>query len=685
VSVLLLLTADVLVALNRDALHGGVVAFYLVFSVGTAAYATAGALVATRVPRNPLGWILSAVGLALALAGFGEQYGVRTLLALPGSLPAGALVVSSTEWMPGSALVGIPLVFLLFPSGRVPSPRWRWVLRALLVTLVVGGVAKILTPVTNEGAITNALKDHHVHPANTFGVAGLKGVLDVVLAVSGALGLIAGFLAIVALFWRRRRADPEEREQIRWLAFVAIAFLVMAVIMAGLSPLLSDNSSVGTWLWVITVIVGFGGIPLAVGIAVMKYRLYDIDVVINKTVVFGALAAFITAVYVGIVVGIGELIGQGTSKPNLGLSIVATAVVAVAFQPVRSRVQHFANRLVYGERATPYEVLSEFGHRMAGTYADDDVLSRMARILGEGTGAKEARVWLGVSGRLTPAATWPDTDSNGSAPTRDDADLVVPVSHQGDELGALSIKKAPGERLTPAEEKLTNDLASQTGLVLRNVKLIEDLKASRVRLVQAQDEERRKIERNIHDGAQQQLVALQVKLGLARQFASNPDQLDPLLTQLQEETNQALQELRDLARGIYPPLLADQGLTVALSAQARKAPIPVTVESDSIGRYPQDIEAAVYFCTLEALQNVAKYAGASHATVRLAETAGRLTFEVTDDGTGFDTSVTSYGTGLQGMADRLAAQGGGLAVRSTPGRGTTVTGQLPVRVLEQVG
>jgi signal transduction histidine kinase len=337
---------------------------------------------------------------------------------------------------------------------------------------------------------------------------------------------------------------------------------------------------------------------------------------------------------------------------------------------------------VYGKRATPYEVLSEFGHRMAGTYAAEDVLPRMARILAEGTGAKEARVLLKVGPELAPAATWPDTNGDGHAAGAD-VDLVIPVSHQGEELGALSIAKAPGERLTPAEEKLTKDLASQAGLVLRNVKLIEDLKASRVRLVQAQDEERRKIERNIHDGAQQQLVALNVKLGLTRTIApKDPAKAEELLAQLQEETNQALADLRDLARGIYPPLLADQGLVAALESQARKAPIPVSVESNGVSRYPQDIEAAVYFCTLEALQNVAKYADATRATVTLAGTDGALSFSVIDDGVGFDTSTTSYGTGLQGMADRLAALEGDIEVGSTPGRGTTVTGRLPVLEME---
>jgi signal transduction histidine kinase len=437
-----------------------------------------------------------------------------------------------------------------------------------------------------------------------------------------------------------------------------------------------------------------------VGIAVLKYRLYDIDVVINKTMVFGGLAAFITAVYVGIVVGIGAAIGQG-SKPNLALSILATALVAVAFQPVRERVQRFANHLVYGVRATPYEVLSEFSSRMAGAYAAEDLPPRMARILAEGTGSREATVWLKVGAELRAEASWPaETEApdtlalaDGELPEIAGASLVLPVRHRGDLLGALSLTKLPGERLTPTEEKLAADLASGAGLVLRNVHLteellarLEELRASRQRLVAAQDAERRRLERNIHDGAQQQLVALAVKIRLARQLgAKDPGKANDLLEQTEGEVSQALEDLRDLARGIYPPLLADQGLVAALSGQVRRSPVPVEIHADGIGRYPQDAEAAVYFCCLEALQNVAKYAGASKATIRLLGDDKHLTFEVRDDGRGFDPEARGYGTGLQGMADRLAALGGELEVRSSPGKGTTILGQLPVLELEPVG
>jgi signal transduction histidine kinase len=235
--------------------------------------------------------------------------------------------------------------------------------------------------------------------------------------------------------------------------------------------------------------------------------------------------------------------------------------------------------------------------------------------------------------------------------------------------------------MNPSKAKLVRELAAQAGLVLRNVRLIEELRESRRRIVAAQDERAKKLERNIHDGAQQQLVALALKLGLAeRLLTSDAAKAAGMLEEAKAETNDALENLRDLARGIYPPLLADRGLAAALASQARKSPVPVEVEPDGIGRYPQETEAAVYFSCLEALQNVAKYAEATEATVRLSQAKGTLSFEVTDDGIGFDPTVASRGSGLQGIADRLAALGGSVEVRSAPGDGTTVAGRLPAEV-----
>jgi signal transduction histidine kinase len=311
----------------------------------------------------------------------------------------------------------------------------------------------------------------------------------------------------------------------------------------------------------------------------------------------------------------------------------------------------------------------------------------MVTVLAGATGAERAEAWIRVGTQLRPAAVWPHGSPPSTAvalgpdsglPAFEGASRAVAVQHGGELLGALSLQKPRNEALTGTEHDLLRHLASQAGLVLRNAALIDELRASRRRLVEAQDAERRKIERNLHDGAQQQLIALTIQVGLLEESADDPAAVRQLGPAVKDGLRAALEDLRDLARGIYPPLLADQGLVPALQAQARKASVPVEIDADGIGRYPQEAEAAVYFCTLEALQNVAKYAGASRATVGLSCFDGSLRFTVTDDGAGFDTASTRHGTGLQGMADRLAALGGALDVRSQPGRGTTLTGQLPV-------
>jgi signal transduction histidine kinase len=258
-------------------------------------------------------------------------------------------------------------------------------------------------------------------------------------------------------------------------------------------------------------------------------------------------------------------------------------------------------------------------------------------------------------------------------------ETAVEVRDRGEFLGALSVAMPANDPMTHSKERLMHDLASQAGLVLRNVRLVEELRASQRRIVAAQDAERRRLERNIHDGAQQQLVALSVKARLAQGVADrDPAKSAELLGQIEGELQTALDDLRDLARGIYPPLLADKGLGAALEAQARRSPLPVTVDGEGLRRYPQEIEAAVYFSCLEALQNVAKHAEASAVTVTLSQSNGQLTFEVADDGSGFDTGSTGYGTGLQGIADRVGALHGDLAVASRPGGGTRVVGRIEV-------
>jgi signal transduction histidine kinase len=558
---------------------------------------------------------------------------LHSVLAAPGSLPAGLAVAWLGNWIWPIPICLLVLLFLLFPTGSLASPRWRpvaWFTGAVLVLLTAAALI-----------FATSSWSHPFTETEAGGGGSLLESADVLFLVGG-LGLVAAMLAsFVSVGFRFRRSAGEERLQLTW--FVTAAALVAVVFVSTFS----NNSPVTSVAFTLSLL----SLYVAIGVAIVKYRLYEIDVFISKAVVFGSIAAFITVVYVGMVVGVGALVGDRQSPL---LSGIAAAVVAVAFQPVRQLARKLANRLVYGERATPYEVLSEFSERAAGTYSTEDVLPRMVQILSAGTGATEACVWLRVGSELRPAASWP---MNGVvthvAPVRIAGDVLpefparvhaFPVRHGDELLGAITAVMPPSDPLTPDQQKLLNDVAAQAGLVLRNVRLIEELCASRRRIVTAQDERAKALERNIHDGAQQQLVALAVKLRLAEQLTErDASKARELLTQLQAETNETLENLRDLARGIYPPLLADKGLAAALDSQSRKVPIPVTVDADGADRFAPEIEAAVYFCCLEAFQNISKYANASGAMVRLSVVDDELRFEVEDDGSGFDQSFGSFG------------------------------------------
>jgi signal transduction histidine kinase len=653
--------------------------FLFAVVVGAGAFAPVGALIVAR-RGNAVGWTLLAIGTGFVLTMFASSYAVAAIAGAEW-LPAWRYVawVGMWSWIPtvGTVL----LLLLLFPTGRLPSRRWRPLIWAGTAAIGLATVATALNPIAFEVTLGVPLD-------NPFGIRGSGRLVSAVIGVCAAVIFPGALLAVASLVLRYRRGSSDQREQIKWLAYVAItdvAILIIGLVVSGVCRTCDEGGfgdlAFGVFFFVLAV-----GIPAAVGAAILRHGLYDIDVIINKTVLYGLLAGFFTLVYAGMVVGIGTAVGN---RSNAFLTMLAAVTVALAFQPVRQRAAHLANRLVYGKRATPYEVLSEFSERMAGTVAADEALPRMARILGEGTGARRAEVWLRLGSELQRTATWPLDGAGGSdhVPIASQAlpsltaDLAVPVRHQDELLGALAVAMPPGENVTPVTEKLLADLAAQAGLVLRNVRLIEEVRASRKRLVAAQDQERRRLERNLHDGAQQQLVALKMRLGLARATAEkDPAGTRSSLEQLEQAAQDALDELRDLARGIYPPLLADQGLPAALEAQARKSVLPVRIDSDGIGRHDQEVEAAVYFCCLEALQNVAKYAEASSASIRLWMDDGSLAFSVRDDGRGFDPSATGYGTGLQGMADRLAALGGSLEVRSIPGEGTTVTGHVPTRL-----
>jgi signal transduction histidine kinase len=691
-SVLIAVAGAVLTALAWDDFQPNDAISQVGFPVSTLAYATLGALIVRRV-RNPIGWLLLAAGGSLGLMGVLNAYAMLGITTHPGAVPAPRQAGAVSEWLFFPVVAALACAFLLFPTGTLLSRRWRPV---LVLNFLVTGLLMIGFILVPRRVALPAPGGVSLTYRNPFGVPAVGNALTGTLidnfnslTLLSVLFFGAGALSLVL---RYRAGGGELRRQINWVALTGAVFaLVQLVAIVGILADHGQEPPTTGAAYAASAAIGLLGFPAAITVGILKYRLYEIDVIVNRAVVYGLVSAGLTAVYASIVLGIGTLAGRQGSPL---LTIAAAVAVALLFQPARQRARRVANRLVYGERATPYQVLSDFADDMAEQLDYDKAVAKMVTVLASATGAIRAEAWIRVGPELRPVTIWPDGSSAGAAlplpdgeqlPAFEAASRAVAVRHGDELLGALALLKPRNEPVTLAEDKLLQHLASQAGLVFRNGRLtaelqasIEELRASRRRLVEAQDEERRKIERNLHDGAQQQLVALSIQLGLLEQTADDAASVRELAPELQKSARAALDDLRALARGIYPPLLADQGLVHALQAQARKTVVPVAIEADGIQRYPQDVEATVYFCALEALQNVTKYAGASRADVCLSCSGGSLQFTITDDGTGFDTATARHGTGLQGMADRLAALGGTLHLRSQPGQGTTVSGRLPV-------
>ncbi len=413
----------------------------------------------------------------------------------------------------------------------------------------------------------------------------------------------------------------------------------------------------------------------------MSGRRPELDrTIVSRALVYAALAVIISGVYVTVVVVGGMLIG-GSGDPPMVLAITATAIVAAASRPVRRRLQRMVDRLVLGRRSTPHEVLSDFARRVAAN--DDRLLARVAQSLVDGTGASRVEVLVNTGSGPVSAAVWPPTSPHGAR----QPPVVFAILHGCAELGSLVLTPSPGQHLSESDRNLVEQIAGGMGLALRNRALTEtlarrvgELRASRGRLVRLQDDARRRLERDLHDGAQQQLVALRVKLGLA-QVVAEKDEAQvtvAVLRRLADEADRVIDAVRDFARGVYPPLLEAEGLGPTIAALARRASLPVRTHIDGVGRHDRDVESTVYARVVEALRNVETHARAHEATVTVRERDAGLEFQVCDDGAGFDLDTTRLGAGLTNVADRIDALAGSLSLWSHPGRGTRVEGRLPV-------
>jgi signal transduction histidine kinase len=642
------------------------------------AFSVVTALSIRAVPHNGAVWAMI-WAMFFGMAGeLGATIGVsRTGFTTP-EIEQGLVVVAPSEidglasigfaialsaWVVAVFLLGTHLL-ILFPRGSAVSVPWRWVAWASALSMAAIFISTVLAVAPWVDTPYDEIYESEM------GAAGVFGFLMLVLMLIA----VASLVHLVRRFWR---SVGEERLQYRWVTW-SLAFQVLIIF--GFSWL--PGSSLLS-----TVVLAL--VPVSFGIAIMKYRLYDIDVVINRTIVFVLLAAFITAVYAIGVVAVGSLLGGS----SVWLAMTATAVVAIAFEPVRARAQRLANRLVYGKRATPYEVLSELSRRLPDAEDEVGLLDRMAEQLALGTGAEPSAVWLAEGDRFERAASFPTDPADGeSLRWVELPGYVVSIEHDAELLGALTVELPTGSALHPAELRLIEDLAGSAGLVVRKLRLdaeleatARDLESSRRRLVEAQDLERRKLERDLNDGAQQNVLGLKVKLALVARVAAeeNSGRTAALLEQMTEDAQAAIVEIGDLAKGIYPPHLESEGLGGALRALAAGSAVDVDLVGKA-SRYPLEVEAAAYFCISEAMTNSVKH-GTPPIRIEIEDDGRELAFSVSDEGPGFNQSETVQGVGLVNMADRIDSVGGQLSITSSTGGGTTVNARIPIPAMTGSG
>jgi signal transduction histidine kinase len=662
---------------------------HLLFGPVTAiAYALVGALVAARQPRNPIGWIFSAEGVFAGLTIFSSNYHMLVLWN-SGSLLGIDIArwLAIWIWMPATIL---PLTFLilLFPDGRLPSPRWRPVAWSAGLGLVLYVISTALHPRPPIETIP---------PFNPFGIPGAEAALELLGYAAWPLLMFGVFGALAALVVRFRRSRGTEREQLKWLTYggvIAILGLTLMWAWAAARPgdvVVEELAIGGVWV-ALTIIV------IAAGIAILRHRLYNIDLIINRTLVYSLLSAGVVGLYVLLVGALGALF---QSSGNLVIALLATGLAAILFQPMRARLQRSVNRLMYGERDDPYTVLSRLSQQLKTTLAPTAVLPSIAEAVAQTLKLPYVAIALQQHDELVIAAEYRNEETRRPGDTelrrhgdKETPDTKLPVSrspslpvsvslvYQGESVGQLLVApRAPGETFTPAERRLLEDIALQAGVAAHAVRLTADLQRSRERLVTAREEERRRLRRDLHDGLGPQLASLTLTLAAARELLRHDiDAADMLLQELAGHTQAAIADIRRVVYDLRPPALDDLGLVLALreqAAQYRQAGLQITIDApDQLPSLPAAVEVATYRIVQEALTNVIRHAQAR--TCKVCLTLGdTLIVTIRDDGVGLPPDGRA-GVGLMSMRERSAELGGTCVIESAPGQGACIQARLPL-------
>ena len=679
-------------------------------------YPTIGAVIVTRLPQNPIGWIFCGVGLLYQLHHIALAYS-NYAVSEDFASPWGEYAAWFSAWVGFAGLiVAFVFLMLLFPDGRLPSSRWRIV----AVAVVLGTALTVLA----DGFYPGLMLTHgyHANPLGAVGMIGQElttfGSLTASKILASALLLVSTLAALFSPVVRLRRASGGARQQLKWFLYAAVpavaglsAFLIEVMIsnytmnsMFGMMMAFSmfEKFSVDSGFEVAATDIfnatsympAFALLLLAVFacIAILRYKLYDIDLLINRTLVYGTLSAVIAGIYVLAVVALGALFH---ARGNLVVSLVATALVAVLFQPLRSRFQRGVNRLMYGERDDPYAVISRLGRRLEATIAPEAALTTIVQTIAQALKLPYVAILMKEGEGFRSAAAY------GSPTAEPEA---LPLVYQREEIGRLVIgPRAPGEGFSDADRSLLEDLTRQAEVAVHAVRLTADLQRSRERLVTTREEERRRLRRDLHDGVGPTLTGLALQLNAARKLVRrNPQDAEETLARLEQRTEDTIAEMRRLIYGLRPPALDDLGLIPSIRQQAQSqgmVDVPTGAKTDERKEYrplfsmeapeelpplPAAVEVACYRIVQEALTNVMRHAHAKTCHVRLSvdRGAGMLEVEITDDGVGMPKDRIS-GVGLSSMRERAEELGGTLVVEPGPEGGTRVLASLPLPTSEE--
>jgi two-component system NarL family sensor kinase len=637
----------------------------------TITYSVVGALVASRHPLNPIGWMFCATGFFSAINMLSAGYAMYSELArmndpLPGGMFARWLTI--WIWIP-NVLLPVTFPLLIFPDGKLLSKRWRPIFWAAGFGLlsVTASIAFHPGPLEVMG----------LNGGNPYGISGGVAVIKVLLTIAIPLLLVGVIGSIASIIVRFRSAVGIERAQLKWLA-VAGVIVIVGNILGGIpwwlwgdNPVTRELSIVITDITVVTIIV-------ATGVAILRHHLWDIHILVNRTLVYGSLTALVIGLYVVIVGSLGTLLQTGRSMP---ISLLGTGIVAISFQPLRVRLQRGVNRLMYGERDDPYAVLGRLSERLEVVVAAQSVLPTIVETVADALKLPYAAIALKEGEQFTIAAEY---KSSSTFAHKVDGNMeILPLVYQLETIGQMILAwRASGESFSDADRRLLETIARQASVAAYNVRLTQDLQRSRERLVTTREEERRRLRRDLHDGLGPVLASISFKLDAIHNFADrDANAVKKMALELKTQMQDALTDIRRIAYGLRPPALDELGLVGALKAHIAShnlvQGLQIILEApESPPALPAAVEVAAYRIVLEAMTNVSRHAEAHHCYVRLS-LPGDLCLEVTDDGCGIPNTVRA-GVGLTSMRERAEELGGTCIAQVLPTGGTGITAYLPI-------